>query len=36
MSGSTGASGGDPTDYAGDRETAPDRIYIRCLIRTKP
>lgn len=36
VSGAIGASGGDPTDYTGDAETAPDHIYVRCLIRAKP
>ena len=36
VSGSIGQGGGDPTDYTGDSETAPDHIYVRCLIRAKP
>ena len=36
VSGTIGASGGDPTDYTGEPETAPDHIYVRCLIRAKP
>ena len=34
--GSIGAGGGTPTDYTGGAETAPDHIYVRCLIRAKP
>lgn len=36
VSGVIGAGGGDPTDYTGGSETAPDHIYVRCLIRAKP
>ena len=36
VSGSIGAGGGIPTDYTGSSETAPDHIYVRCLIRAKP
>ena len=36
VSGSIGAGGGTPTDYTGGAETAPDHIYVRCLIRAKP
>lgn len=36
VTGTIGQGGGDPTDYTGDSETAPDHIYIRCLIRAKP
>ena len=36
VSGSIGAGGGNPTDYTGEAETAPDHIYVRCLIRAKP
>ena len=36
VSGSIGQGGGNPTDYTGDAETAPDHIYVRCLIRAKP
>ena len=36
VSGTIGASGGDPTDYTGGSETAPEHIYVRCLIRAKP
>ena len=36
VSGTIGAGGGDPTDYTGGSETAPDHIYVRCLIRAKP
>ena len=36
VSGSIGAGGGNPTDYTGDSETAPDHIYVRCLIRAHP
>ena len=36
VSGTIGAGGGAPTDYTGSSETAPDHIYIRCLIRAKP
>ena len=36
VSGSIGAGGGNPTDYTGEAETAPDQIYVRCLIRAKP
>ena len=35
VSGSIGAGGGNPTDYTGSEETAPDHIYVRCLIRAK-
>ena len=36
VSGVIDAGGGDPTDYTGGSETAPDHIYVRCLIRAKP
>ena len=36
VSGSIGRGGDDPTDYTGSTETAPDHIYVRCLIRAKP
>jgi uncharacterized membrane protein len=36
VSGSIGQGGGDPTAYTGDSETAPEHIYVRCLIRVKP
>lgn len=36
VSGSIGQGGGNPTDYTGDAETAPDHSYVRCLIRAKP
>ena len=36
VSGTIGAGGGDPTDYTGGSETAPDHIYVRGLIRAKP
>lgn len=36
VSGAIGIGGGDPTDYTGSTETAPDHIYVRCLIRAKP
>ena len=36
VSGTIGAGGGAPTDYTGGAETAPDHIYVRCLIRAKP
>ena len=36
VSGSIGTGGGNPTDYTGSEETAPDHIYVRCLIRAKP
>ena len=36
VSGSIGAGGGTPTDYTGGAETAPDHIYVRCLIHAKP
>ena len=36
VSGTIGAGGGAPTDYTGEVETAPDHIYVRCLIRAKP
>ena len=36
VSGTIGAGGGAPTDYTGSSETAPDHIYVRCLIRAKP
>lgn len=35
VSGVIGAGGGNPTDYTGASETAPDHIYVRCLIRAK-
>ena len=34
--GSIGQGGGDPTNYTRPTETAPDHIYVRCLIRAKP
>ena len=34
--GSISTGGGNPTDYTGSEETAPDHIYVRCLIRAKP
>ena len=36
VSGSISTGGGNPTDYTGSEETAPDHIYVRCLIRAKP
>ena len=36
VTGAIGSGGGDPTDYTGGSETAPDHIYVRCLIRAKP
>lgn len=36
VSGTIGQGGGDPTNYTGSSETAPDHIYVRCLIRAKP
>ena len=36
VTGTIGAGGGAPTDYMGEVETAPDHIYVRCLIRAKP
>ena len=36
VSRSIGTGGGNPTDYTGSEETAPDHIYVRCLIRAKP
>ena len=36
VTGTIGAGGGAPTDYTGEVETAPDHIYVRCLIRAKP
>lgn len=36
VAGTIGQGGGDPTDYTGGSETAPDHIYVRCLIRAKP
>ena len=36
VSGVIDAGGGDPTDYTGGSETAPDHTYVRCLIRAKP
>ena len=36
VSGVIDAGGGNPTDYTGGSETAPDHIYVRCLIRAKP
>lgn len=35
VSGSIGAGGGNPTDYTGSEETAPDHIYVRYFIRAK-
>jgi hypothetical protein len=34
--GTIAAGGGNPTDYTGEAETAPEHIYVRCLIRAKP
>ena len=36
VTGTIAAGGGNPTDYTGEVETAPDHIYVRCLIRAKP
>ena len=36
VTGTIAAGGGNPTDYTGEAETAPDHIYVRCLIRAKP
>ena len=36
VTGTIGAGGEAPTDYMGEVETAPDHIYVRCLIRAKP
>ena len=36
VTGTVAAGGGNPTDYTGEAETAPDHIYVRCLIRAKP
>ena len=36
VSGTVAAGGGNPTDYTGEAETAPDHVYVRCLIRAKP
>lgn len=36
VAGTIAAGGGDPTDYTGETETAPEHIYVRCLIRAKP
>ena len=36
VTGTIAAGGGNPTDYTGETETAPDHIYVRCLIRALP
>ena len=36
VTGTIAAGGGNPTDYTGKAETAPEHIYVRCLIRAKP
>ena len=36
VTGTIAAGGGNPTDYTGEAETAPEHIYARCLIRAKP
>ena len=36
VSGSIDAGGGNPTDYTGETETAPDHVYVQCLIRANP
>lgn len=36
VSGTVAAGGGNPTDYTGEAETAPDHVYVCCLIRAKP
>ena len=36
VTGTIAAGGGNPTDYTGEAETAPEHIYVRCLIRAKP
>ena len=36
VTGAIAAGGGNPTDYTGGAETAPDHIYVRYLIRAKP
>ena len=36
VTGTVAAGGGNPTDYTGEAETAPDHVYVRCLIRAKP
>ena len=36
VTGTIGSGGGDPTNYTGGSETAPDHIYVRCLIRARP
>ena len=35
VNGSIGSGGGDPTDYTGGAETAPDHLYVRYLIRAR-
>ena len=35
VNGSIASGGGDPTDYTGDAETAPDHLYVRYLIRAR-
>ena len=36
VSGSIDAGGGNPTDYTGETERAPDHVYVQCLIRANP
>ena len=36
VNGIIGQGGGNSTDYTGEEETAPDHIYVRCLIRAAP
>lgn len=35
VNGTIGSGGGDPTDYTGGTETAPDHLYVRYLIRAR-
>lgn len=35
VNGTIASGGGDPTDYTGDDETAPDHLYVRYLIRAR-
>ena len=36
VTGTIAAGGGNPTDYTGKADRAPEHIYVRCLIRAKP
>lgn len=35
VNGTIASGGGDPTDYTGDDETAPDHLYVHYLIRAR-